>query len=156
MEKEGKRSCPLSLSLSPSPHPHKNFRTWVRLVAGPAAREWVRWWQRACEAAGEVIRGPGGVQERYDSFRRGTSIYVLVGSRATYLALWHTCEHLELSQLPHTSLLLISLAWSHIRSEIEWSKCIYLWFLYLVGTWVFSCCGILVSLGDCRHPDDLE
>jgi hypothetical protein len=28
--------------------------------------------------------------------------------------------------------------------------------LHLVGTWVFSCCGILVSLGGCRHLDGLE
>jgi hypothetical protein len=28
--------------------------------------------------------------------------------------------------------------------------------LHLVGTCVFSCCGILVSLGGCRHLDGLE
>jgi hypothetical protein len=28
--------------------------------------------------------------------------------------------------------------------------------LHLVGTWVFSCCGILVSLGGCRHLDGLD
>jgi hypothetical protein len=28
--------------------------------------------------------------------------------------------------------------------------------LHYSGTWVFSCCGILVSLGGCRHLDGLE
>jgi hypothetical protein len=28
--------------------------------------------------------------------------------------------------------------------------------LHLVGTWVFSCYGILVFLGGCRHLDSLE
>jgi hypothetical protein len=28
--------------------------------------------------------------------------------------------------------------------------------LHLLGTWVFSCCGILISLGGCRHLDGLE
>jgi hypothetical protein len=28
--------------------------------------------------------------------------------------------------------------------------------LHLVGTWVFSCREILISLGGCRHLDSLE
>jgi hypothetical protein len=52
-------------------------------------------------------------------------------------------------------LLLISLAWLPNQSEIEWSQVHLLMSLHLVGTWVFFCYGILISLGGCRHLDDL-
>jgi hypothetical protein len=28
--------------------------------------------------------------------------------------------------------------------------------LHLIGTWWLICCGILISLGGCRHLDGLE
>jgi hypothetical protein len=53
-------------------------------------------------------------------------------------------------------LTLISLAWLPNQSEIEWSQVHVLVSLHLVGTWVFFCCGIFVSLGGCHHLDGLE
>jgi hypothetical protein len=59
------------------------------------------------------------------SFQRGTSIYIC------WLALGYYSWLFDILDNPlswATPLPLISLAWSHIQSEIEWSKCIYLWF----------------------------
>jgi hypothetical protein len=54
------------------------------------------------------------------------------------------------------SLPLISLAWLTNQSEFEWSQVYLLVSLHLVGTWVSIGCGILVTLGGCRHLDGLE
>jgi hypothetical protein len=54
------------------------------------------------------------------------------------------------------SLQLISLAWLINQSEFEWSQVHLLMSLHLVGTWVSIGCGILVTLGGCRHLDGLE
>jgi hypothetical protein len=61
-------------------------------------------------------------------------IYVLANSRASYLAFWHTCEHLELSQCPQTSPDLSPCIRLRFLSEIEWFKCIDHCFAFR-GTW---------------------
>jgi hypothetical protein len=54
------------------------------------------------------------------------------------------------------SLSLISLTWLTNQREIEWSQMYLPVSLHLVSTWVSIGCGILVSLGGCRHLDGLE
>jgi hypothetical protein len=58
------------------------------------------------------------------SIRRGTFINTCWPALGSLLALWHTCEHLELSQRPHTSLHSSPCIRLRSLSEIEWFKCI--------------------------------
>jgi hypothetical protein len=75
------------------------------------------------------------------------------------MALWNISCLVDHSSTPLSwahPLSLISLACLPNQSEIEWSQVYLLVSLHLVGTWVFFCCGFLVSLGGCCHLDDLE
>jgi hypothetical protein len=87
------------------------------------------------------------------SIRRGTSI------NTCWPALWSIYWLVDHSSTPLSwahPLPLISLACLPNQSEIEWSQVHLLVSLHLVGTWVFICCGILMSLGGCHHLDGLE
>jgi hypothetical protein len=87
------------------------------------------------------------------SIRRGTSI------NRCWPALWRYSWLVDHSSTPLSwahPLPLISLACLPNQSEIEWSQVHLLMSLHLVGTLVFICCGILISLGGCRHLNGLE